>query len=108
MKLSSASVALLALLALAAPASTAAASGAAVQKVVQMLQDMTAKAKKDKQAEEVGYAEFSQWCTNQKEALGKQIKAGEGAITTLSAEIAKLKSDAKTLGEEIVIFQTNV
>jgi len=83
-------------------------SNDAVQKVVQMLQDMSAKAKKDKNEEQVAFAEFETWCTHEKAQLKESIKKGGESIEVLSASIQKLGNEAKTLGEEIGTLQNNV
>jgi len=88
-------------LCLASASAESDASVAAVQKVIQMLGDMSAKAKQEKNAEQVGFAEFSEWCTHEKANLKTSIaKAGE-SIELLSSEITKLTTEAKVLGEEI-------
>jgi len=79
-----------------------------VHKVVQMLSDMLAKAKSEKNAEEVAYAEFSTWCTDEKANLVKAIAAETESIETLSAKIDKLASEVKTLGEEIGALQADI
>lgn len=80
----------------------------AVQKVVAMLEDMAARAKRDKQAEEVSYAEFSTWCANHQAALKGQISRGSMEIERLSSEAGKLSSDAKTLGSEVAQLEADV
>jgi len=80
----------------------------AVQKVVIMLQDMNAKAKQEKQAEEVAFAEFDTWCTNEQANLATAIAKEAEMVETLSAELGKLGSDTKALGEEIGQLQMDV
>jgi DNA repair exonuclease SbcCD ATPase subunit len=77
------------------------ASNAAVQKVIQMLQDMQATAKKEKHEEEVKFAEFETFCTQEIADLKEGIKAAEEQIELLTSEIEKLTSDVGVLGEEI-------
>jgi len=81
---------------------------AGVQKVVQMLQDMSAKAKQEKNDEEVAFAEFTTWCSHEKVNLKESIKTGAETIELLTSEIAKLTTEAKILGEEIAKLQANV
>jgi len=87
---------------------TADASNAAVQKVIQMLQDMQATAKKEKHEEEVKFAEFETFCTNEIADLKESIATAEEQISLLTAEIEKLTSDVATLGEEIGKLQSDV
>jgi hypothetical protein len=83
-------------------------SVAAVEKVIQMLGDMQAKAKEEKNLEQVAFAEFDQWCKLEIPQTKNAIAKSAEAIESLTAEIAKLTSDAKVLGEEIAQLQTDV
>merc|ERR1719326_2143484 len=83
-------------------------SVAAVQKVIQMLGDMSAKAKEEKQNEEVAFAEFETWCKMEKVQLAENIKKAGEQIELLKAEITKLTTEAKILGEEIAKLQEDV
>jgi len=89
-------------------ANAGATSDAAVQKVIQMLGDMSAKAKQEKNAEEVAFAEFATWCTHEKANLQKSIATGAESIELLSSEISKLSVESKTLGEEIASLQQDL
>jgi predicted nucleic acid-binding Zn-ribbon protein len=80
----------------------------AVQKVVQMLQDMSAKAKQEKNAEQVSFAEFSTWCTHEKANLKTSIAKGAESMEVLDSEINKLTVEAKVLGEDIGKLQADV
>merc|ERR1719171_2937072 len=77
------------------------ASNAAIQKVIQMLQDMQATAKKEKHEEEVKFAEFETFCTNEIADLKEDIKVAAEEIELLTSGIEKLTSDVGVLGEEI-------
>jgi chromosome segregation ATPase len=79
-----------------------------VQKVIQMLGDMSAKVKDEKNAEQVAFAEFETWCKMEIPATKKSIAKGGETIELLNAEIAKLTSQAKVLGEEIGKLQSDV
>jgi peptidoglycan hydrolase CwlO-like protein len=81
---------------------------AAIKKVIQMLSDMEAKAKKEKNEEEVAFAEFSEWCKVNIKNLGKSVKTSKSEIDELGTSIDKLASDAKQLGEEITALQTQI
>merc|ERR1719326_1838632 len=83
-------------------------SVAAVQKVIQMLQDMQAKAQEEKNKEEVAFAEFQTWCKMEIPQTKKSIAKAAETIDLLNAEIAKLTTEAKVLGEEIGKLQTDV
>merc|ERR1719324_1951622 len=88
--------------------STSSGSVAAVQKVIQMLGDMAAKAKDEKNKEQVAFAEFETWCKMEIPQTKKSIaKAGE-SIESLTAEISKLTAEAKVLGEEIAKLEEDV
>jgi len=86
----------------------AATSNAAVQKVIQMLQDMQATAKKEKHEEEVKYADFETFCTNEIADLKESIKKAEEQIEMLTSEIEKLTNDVGVLGEEIAKLGSDV
>jgi len=83
-------------------------SVAAVQKVIQMLQDMSAKAKEEKNKEQVAFAEFETWCKMEIPQTQKSIAKAAESIELLNAEIAKLSTEAKVLGEEITGLQNDV
>merc|ERR1719171_456111 len=106
---------MLALIVLASAGSASAAhvddgagSVAAVQKVIQMLIDMSATAKQEKMDEEVAFAKFSTFCTEEQASLKGKIAKGAEEIDLLGAEIEKLTSDVKTLGEEITKLASDV
>merc|ERR1719440_462386 len=84
------------------------ASVAAVQKVIQMLGDMQAKAKAEKNKEEVAFAEFQTWCKMEIPQTKKSIAKAAESIELLTAEISKLTVEAKVLGEEIAELEKNV
>jgi len=81
---------------------------AAIQKVIQMMEDMQAKAKTEKNDEEVAFAEFSQWCKMEKEKLGTAIKKSGASIESLTTSVSKLTEEAKKLGEEITTLQNEI
>merc|ERR1719407_63940 len=82
-------------------------SVAAVQKVIQMLGDMAAKAKDEKNKEQVAFAEFETWCKMEIPQTQKSIAKAAENIELLNAEIAKLTTEAKVLGEEIAKLQSD-
>merc|ERR1719253_1718079 len=73
-----------------------------------MLEDMSAKAKQEKQNEEVAFAEFETWCKMESVQLKDNIKKAGEQIELLQAEITKLTTEAKILGEEIAKLQNDV
>merc|ERR1740127_195738 len=83
-------------------------SVAGVQKVIQMLGDMAAKAKDEKNKEQVIFAEFETWCKMEIPQTKKSIAKAAETIELLTAEIAKLTTEAKVLGEEITKLQGEV
>jgi len=87
---------------------SASTSNAAVQKVIQMLQDMQATAKKEKHEEEVKFADFETFCSQEIADLKESIKTAAEQIELLTSEIEKLTSDVAALGEEIGKLQSDV
>jgi len=83
-------------------------SVAAVQKVIQMLTDMAATSKQELNDEQIHFAKFNTWCDMESAALQKEIKKDAEEMEMLSANIGKLTSDAKTLGEEIAKLSADV
>jgi len=73
-----------------------------------MLQDMSAKAKEEKNKEQVAFAEFETWCKMEIPQTQKSIAKAAESIELLNAEIAKLSTEAKVLGEEITGLQNDV
>jgi len=99
---------LLALLVVSPIAGLSTEGNAAVQKVIQMLGDMSAKAKDEKNKEQVAFAEFETWCKMEIPQMKKGIAKAAESIDLLNAEIAKLTTEAKVLGEEIGKLQNDV
>merc|ERR1719331_3593731 len=73
-----------------------------------MLQDMSAKAKAEKNQEQVSFAEFQTWCKMEVPQTQKSIAKAAESIELLNADIAKLTTEAKVLGEEIAKLQGDV
>jgi len=93
---------------IASPIAGLAVENTAITKVVQMLGDMQAKAKQEKNKEQVAFAEFETWCKNEIPQTQKSIAKAAESIDLLNAEIAKLTTQAKVLGEEIAKLQNDV
>jgi molecular chaperone GrpE (heat shock protein) len=83
-------------------------SVAAVQKVIQMLSDMAAKAKQEKNDEEVAFAEFSTWCTGEKANLKTSIQKATESTELYSAEIEKLTAETAALSDAIAKLSSDV
>merc|ERR1719253_2051403 len=88
------------------PSADASQSVGGVQKVIQMLGDMSAKAKQEKNQEQVAFAEFETWCKMEIPATKKSISKAAETIELLNAEISKLTTEAKVLGEEIAKLES--
>merc|ERR1719160_2094449 len=72
-----------------------------IQKVLTMMNDMLAKAKAEKEAEEVGFAAYKQFCTSSMKEKGHAITKAKAQLEQLGADIAKYSSDASVLSKEI-------
>jgi len=83
-------------------------SVSAVQKVIQMLQDMSAKTKQEKKDEEVEFAKFQTWCTQEGARLKSEVTKNGETIELLSANINKLTTDIRTHGERIATLSQEV
>lgn len=71
------------------------------QKVVQLLEDMHAKGKKEKHAEEVQFATYSQWCSDEKSRTARNIEEAAEQIELLNAGIYSHKTEAQKLQRQI-------
>jgi len=71
------------------------------QKVVQLLENMHAKGKKEKHAEEVQFASYSQWCSDEKTRTERNIEEAAEQIELLSAGIYSHKTEAQKLQRQI-------
>eukprot|EP00448_Togula_jolla_P007289 CAMPEP_0170600038 /NCGR_PEP_ID=MMETSP0224-20130122/17125_1 /TAXON_ID=285029 /ORGANISM="Togula jolla, Strain CCCM 725" /LENGTH=699 /DNA_ID=CAMNT_0010924745 /DNA_START=75 /DNA_END=2171 /DNA_ORIENTATION=+ len=81
--------------------SSAARSVSAVQKVIELLTDMSASAKKMMHEEEVGFSEFSTFCSDTTASKEREISKGKQLVESLSAEIGKLEADSTELAGKI-------
>merc|ERR1719454_1003878 len=103
---------MLSLLALVMLGAAAAAPGgvgvASTQKVIQMLTDMQAKGRQSKKDEEVAFAEFKTWCTEESANLKSDIAKNTEQIELLDTEIMKLNAEVKALGEAIAQLSNDV
>mmetsp|Transcript_85194 Transcript_85194/g.227749 ORF Transcript_85194/g.227749 Transcript_85194/m.227749 type:complete len:683 (-) Transcript_85194:28-2076(-) len=78
------------------------------QKVIQLLQGMMAKGKEEKQAEEVRFSKFKQWCENTDSEKSKAIAKEKATIEELDAEIGVLNADVESLAKEIASLDKDV
>jgi len=72
-----------------------------LQKLIQLLDEMVAKGKTEKQAEQVEFAKFDEWCDGVRKEKGKSIADAADQIEQLEADIQKGETDAAVLSEEI-------
>jgi len=72
-----------------------------------MMTDMTAKAIQEKNDEQVAYAEFETWCSQESTNLASSIKKGGENIELLTASIDELGSDISQLGDDIAQLNTD-
>jgi len=89
------------LLIVGANALDVASNGSPIQKVLEMMNDMMSKAKKEKQAEKVRFAAFSQFCTDTEAHKKDAIEKGEDDVERAKANIAEADAEAKSLAKQI-------
>merc|ERR1719491_2375008 len=68
---------------------------------------MTAKAMQEKKDEQVSFAEFNTWCTQESANLASSIKNSGEEIELLTASIGQLGSDISTLADDIAQLQSD-
>jgi hypothetical protein len=103
----------LALLFAAAPGTSATGAAARsnvtpLQKLVEMLSEMTAKGKAEKQAEQVEFAKFDEWCDGLIKEKTKSISDAAVQMEELEAVIQKETTDAAVLAEEIKELEAKI
>jgi hypothetical protein len=79
-----------------------------VTKVITMLNDMLAKAKAEKNDEEVRYAEFKAFCGNTISEKQKAIEEGKDNIEELQAVVQKAESDTRVMVKKIASLDNDV
>merc|ERR1719460_3518441 len=72
-----------------------------VEKVLQLLANMVEKGKASKQAEEVQFASYKQFCDDTSASKKKSIAEAEETMESLKVEIQKNAADAARLAKEI-------
>merc|ERR1719428_1391786 len=79
-----------------------------VQKVIQLLEDMVAKGTAEKQAEEIQFAAYTQFCQVTTDAKKATIKKAGEMIETLEADIQKYEADADELARQIAELDVDI
>jgi hypothetical protein len=79
-----------------------------VQKVVQLMEGMLAKGKEEKQAEEVQFSAYNQFCGDTQVEKKKAIADANEEIAGLNADIEKYTADAARLTKEIAKHEADV
>jgi uncharacterized protein YoxC len=72
-----------------------------IQKVLTLMEELKAKGTKEKNAEEVRFSAFAQWCGDTKRTKTDEIKAGETKMEELEAQIEKAAVLIQKLTERI-------
>jgi len=84
-----------------ATASVSSSKVTPTQKVIELLNGIKEKGEKEKHEERVQFATYSTWCENVIAEKQTAIKENNQVIDSLTAAIAKGKSDARKLGQQI-------
>eukprot|EP00429_Kryptoperidinium_foliaceum_P137912 CAMPEP_0176276338 /NCGR_PEP_ID=MMETSP0121_2-20121125/47701_1 /TAXON_ID=160619 /ORGANISM="Kryptoperidinium foliaceum, Strain CCMP 1326" /LENGTH=69 /DNA_ID=CAMNT_0017616585 /DNA_START=27 /DNA_END=232 /DNA_ORIENTATION=+ len=69
---------------------------------------MSAKTKQEKNDEEVAFATFKTWCTQEDARLKSDLSKNAEAIELFSAEIGKLTTETRAHGERIATLSQEV
>jgi hypothetical protein len=76
--------------------------------IIALLEKLSAQVKTEGEAEAVGYAKFSQWCTDLIGAKEKAIKIAEEEISVANAQITALSTDIAALEFDIGALETEI
>merc|ERR1719359_2109611 len=79
-----------------------------IQKVLTLMEELKAKGVKEKNAEEVRFSAFSQWCDNTKASKTDEINAGNQKIESLKAGIEKAAVLISKLTDRILELEEDV
>jgi len=60
-----------------------------IQKVLSLMEELKAKGTKEKNAEEVRFSAFAQWCGDTKRTKAEEIEAGEAKMEELEARLRR-------------------
>merc|ERR1719379_1982594 len=79
-----------------------------VQKVIQLMNGMMAKGKAEKQAEQVQFAAYKQWCDDTVRQKTAAIAEANEMIEVLQADINKYAADAELLSKQIAKHEEDI
>merc|ERR1719217_982020 len=79
-----------------------------VQKVIELLNGMMDKGKAEKQAEQVQYAAYKQWCDDTIRQKTAAIAEANEMIEVLQADIQKYAADAELLSKQIAQHEEDI
>jgi len=79
-----------------------------VQKVIQLMNGMLEKGKAEKQAEQVQYAAYKQWCDDTTRTKTEAIAEANEQIEILKADIQKYAADVELLSEQIAKTEEDI
>jgi len=79
-----------------------------VQKVIQLMNGMLEKGKAEKQAEQVQYAAYKQWCDDTNREKSAAIAEANEMIEVLKADIQKYTADAELLSKQIAKHEEDI
>jgi len=79
-----------------------------VQKVIQLMNGMVEKGKAEKQAEQVQYAAYKQWCDDSNREKTAAIAEATEMIEVLKADIQKYAADAELLSKQIAKHEEDI
>jgi len=91
-----------------ARAAATAEKGTPVEKVLELLNGMLEKGKKEKQAEEVQFAAYKQFCDDTTVNKQNAIEKANKMIEVLKADIFQYATDAEQLGKEIAQLDEDI
>jgi hypothetical protein len=79
-----------------------------VQKVIQLMNGMLEKGKAEKQAEQVQFAAYKQWCDDTNRQKTAAIAEANQMIDVLKADIQKYAADAELLSKQIAKHEEDI
>merc|ERR1719197_800991 len=79
-----------------------------VQKVIQLMNGMLAKGKSEKQAEQVQFAAYKQWCDDTVRQKTAAIKEANEQIEVLKADIQMYAAEAEELQKQIAKAEEDI
>jgi len=79
-----------------------------VQKVIQLMNGMLAKGKSEKQAEQVQFAAYKQWCDDTSRQKNTAIEEANEMIEVLKADIQKYTAEAEKLAKQIADSEEDI